>query len=415
MEENKIQTLKGFSDYIGIEAKKRNYAVKKFKETFELFGFEPLETPALEYKEVLLNKYGEEADKLVYTFKDKGERDIALRYDQTVPTARVMAMYRNNIPMPWRRYQIQPAWRAENPQKGRKREFLQCDIDIYGSSSALADAEILATSWQTLNNLGFENFTIEVNDRNILFKIMKASNVVENLYLSTIQTLDKLDKKEKSEIVEELEKKGVKKASIDNIFEELDKADPTEEIQNLITYSQKLGVEKDHIEFTPTLARGLDYYTGVIFEIKIEKYKAGSVAGGGRYDNLIERLSGFSIPAVGIAFGFDRIIEAMDELNLFPKDMASTKVLVITFGSEITKLASTVVKNLRENKIPTEIFPDENSKLEKQVKYADKKNIPWVIFVGPDEIKKNKVVLKNMKSGHQEDVSLKKLLSKIKN
>ncbi len=316
----KLQTLKGFRDFLPKELKKRRYALEIIKKTFEKFGFEPLETPALEYQELLLGKYGEESDKLVYKFNDLGGRGVALRYDQTVPTARVLAVNNQNLPMPFRRYQIQPVWRADNPQSGRFREFLQCDADIYGASSYIADAEMITLSYNLFKDLGFKDFKIYINDRNILYELMNYASIPTNLHLAVISTIDKLDRINKDELKEELRSLGLSQESVEHLFHHLDEAQVTEALNKVINLSQALGVEKEKLLFQARLARGLDYYTSTIFEIKIEEYKAGSVLGGGRYDNLIGKLSGVEIPAVGFALGFDRTIEAMEQFKLFPEE-----------------------------------------------------------------------------------------------
>lgn len=414
MDKVKLQTLKGFRDFLPVEARKRQYVINKIRETFDLFGFEPLETPSLEYQEVLLGKYGEEADKLLYTFEDKGGRRVALRYDQTVPTARVIANYQNELTPPWRRYQIQNVWRAEKPQKGRFREFLMCDVDIYGTKSPTADAEIIAVSYHALKELGFTKFKFLINDRVNLFNLMNSAEIPKENQLSAIQTLDKLDKKSQKEVIDELSEKGLTDEKINKIFDELDKSVPTSELENVIRTSFSLGVDKKSIEFEPSLARGLDYYTGTIFETVIDGYSAGSVAGGGRYDELIEKLSGVSVPAVGLAFGFDRVVEAMEQFNLFPKKFGRTEVLVTIFGTEQSRMSALVAATLREDGISTELFPDDKTKLDKQLKYANKKEIKYAVIIGPSEVKKDEVQLKNLDSGKQESVKLSELVENIK-
>jgi histidyl-tRNA synthetase len=413
MDKQKLQHLKGFRDFLPKEASKRQYLTNKFREVFELFGFEPLETPALEYQEVLLGKYGAETDKLVYKFKDLGGRKVALRYDQTVPTARILAMYRQKLPMPWRRYQIQNVWRAEKPQMGRFREFTQCDIDIFGTTSPLSDAELLAVGAALLKNLGFKKYKILINDRNILFTIMNKTKIPERLHLSSIQTIDKLDKKINEQVEEELFKKGLKVEQVHTIFEQIKKAKPTKTLSQVIKYAKLLGVTSSSIKFSPHLARGLDYYTSTIYEFTIPRYKAGSVAGGGRYDNLIKQLSGVDIPATGYSWGFDRLIEALVQSRLLPKEKTTTSVLVTVFSPDFTKMSTNVVKTLRENNINAELFPSDTESLKKQLKYADKKGIKWLIVIGPDEVKNNTVILKDLETGHQEDVALEKLVKKI--
>ena len=411
---SKLQTLKGFRDFLPEVLEKRQYALNIITKTFELYGFKPLETPALEYQELLLGKYGDEADKLVYQFQDKGGRNVALRYDQTVPTARVLAQYEKLLPMPWRRYQIQPVWRAEKPQRGRFREFLQCDADIYGSSSFLADAEIIALTNAVFKNLGFKNFKIFINDRSILFSLMKDANISGDLHLPVISTIDKLDRKTKEETEAELIEKGLSPETVNLLFEKIDSVKPTPNVLEMMKYSIALGVEKNKLFFQARLARGLNYYTSTIFELKIDEYKVGSVAGGGRYDKLIGALSGTNIPAVGIAFGFDRTIEAMQEQKLFPENLTKSSVLVSIFNRSLAEMSALVTENLRANRISAEFFPETTLSLKKQLKYADKKGITWLIVIGPDEVKKNKVLLKNLKTGYQEDVLLKDLVGKIK-
>jgi histidyl-tRNA synthetase len=413
MDKQKLQTLKGFRDFLPEEAKKRNYTLGIIRKTFKLFGFEPLETPALEYQEVLLGKYGEEADRLVYTFKDKGGRDVALRYDQTVPSARVLAMYQQKLPMPWRRYQIQNTWRAEKPQKGRFREFTQCDIDIFGTLSPLSDAELLTVGSALLKELGFKKYKIIINDRSILFDVLNKTDIKENMHLSVIQTIDKLDKKTKEEVEKELLDKKLSIKQVHNLFNQIDKEKPTDTLKKVLQYTKDLGLDQSIIEFRPSLARGLDYYNSTIYEFVIEGYKAGSVAGGGRYDNLIKQLSGIDIPATGYSWGFDRLIEAMNQFNLFPKEKMVTGVLVTIFNPDFIKESARVVRNLRDNSINAEIFPDESVSLKKQLKYADKKGVKWLIVIGPDEAKKKSIILKNLRNGHQEEVKLEDLVVKL--
>ena len=414
MDRTKLQTLKGFRDFLPKEARKRQYLVDKLKQAFELFGFEPLETPALEYKEILFGKSGEETDKLAYSFTDQGGREVALRYDQTVPTARVLGMYQNNLPMPFRRYQIQNAWRAENPQSGRYREFLQCDADIYGSPTPIADAEIISLTAYIYKFLGFKNFKIYINDRKILFELMNFASIPENLQFATVSAIDKLDRKSEDEVSDNLKGIGLSIESIRHLFHHLSESEPNNYLKEILKYANGLGVDDDNISFQARLARGLDYYTGLIFEVKIDEYKVGSVLGGGRYDKLIEKLSGTNIPAVGFGLGFDRTLEAMDMLKLFPDEGKRKGVLVTIFSPEFSEASFSTTKSLRDTNIEAEIFPDENAKLEKQLKYADKKGIKWLIVIGPEEVEKNTVILKNLKTGHQEDVKLNDLINKLK-
>ncbi len=388
------QTLKGFRDFLPTEARKRQYVINILRQVFESFGFEPLETPALEYEEVLLGKYGEEGDKLMYRFTDNGDRRVALRYDQTVPLARVVAQYQNELPMPFKRYQIQNVWRAENTQKGRFREFLQCDADIVGSISPLSDAEIITVAIKALEKLGFEGFKIIVNDRANFAGIEPLAVLI----------IDKLKKIGRERVLEELKKRGLPTKSFDQI---LDKT-LTEKLEEI---TEIVGDPK--VVFDSTLARGLDYYTGLIFEIEIEGYTAGSIGGGGRYDKLIGMFAGKDIPAVGFAFGFDRLIEAMTELNLFPQDLGGTKVLVTIFSPELEKNSLEISSRIRSNNINCEIYLDPNAKLDKQLKYADQKQIPYAIIIGPEETESGKVVLKNLNERTQETLALDEVIQKL--
>lgn len=414
----KVQTLKGFRDFLPGEARKRQYVINLLKGVFESFGFEPLETPALEYEEVLLGKYGDEGDKLMYRFTDNGGRKVALRYDQTVPLARVVAQYGSTsspqaIPMPFKRYQIQPVWRAENTQKGRFREFLQCDIDTLGLSSPLSDAEIIACAAKSLESLGLKNFKILINDRNIFSQLVyKGVISLENL-IPIIRIIDKTEKIGRIGVIDELGKIGFGSERATYILQTIEGYPPTKDLQIIFQFLENLGMEKEKYQFLPTLARGLDYYTGMIFEVEIEGYSAGSVAGGGRYDNLIGLFAGKQIPAVGVAFGFDRIIEAMDQLNLFPKDLATTKVLVTVFSKELESESIKATSRLRSNNINCELWLDPATKLEKQLKYADQKGIPFVVIIGPNEAQGNKVTLKDLRNKTQQTLPLDEQIAKL--
>ena len=399
----KPQTLKGFRDFLPAEKRKRDYVTQKIKKTFELFGFEPLETPTLEYSEVILGKYGKEADKMVYSFKDKGGRNLSLRYDQTVPTARVLAQYQNSLPKCFRRYQIQNVFRADKPQKGRYREFTQCDIDIFGSTSPIADAEIIACTYFAFKNIGYPKIILRINDRQTLFSSLKSFSTKTADVLSIIQTIDKLDKKDKLSVLQELIKKGLSSKNANAALAAVAGAALTPNLKQIIEQSKLLGVPNQAIEFTPNLARGLDYYTGMIFEVILPEYPLGSFGGGGRYDNLINKLSGYNIPAVGIAFGFDRMVEAADELNLIPKENTGAKVLVTIFEDPQPALAAAAV--LRQKNINAEVFPAQD-KIDKQLKYANRKGVNFVLMIGPDEAAKNMVTLKNMQTGKQKTITL---------
>lgn len=390
----KPQTLKGFRDFLPKDARKRQFVINTIKSVFESFGFEPLETPALEYEEILLGKYGDEGDKLMYRFEDNGRRKVALRYDQTVPLARVVAKYQNDLPMPFKRYQIQNVWRAENTQRGRFREFLQMDADIVGSDSPLSDAEIIAITIRSLEILGFKNFKILINDRSVFRDIPNE----------VIPALDKLKKIGEENVIKEMISKGISEEKSKDILEEIKTREKTEIINNCSQILNNIGIDGNILKFEPTLARGLSYYTGLIFEAEIEGYDAGSVAGGGRYDNLIGLFAGRQISAVGFSFGFDRLIEAMELFNLFPKDLSNIKALVTIFSKELQEKSLEVYKKLRDENINCEIYLDENTSLEKQLKYADRKSIPYSIIIGSKEVEENKVIVKNMRTGEQKTI-----------
>jgi len=408
------QTLKGFRDFLPEEKRKRDYLLAKIKQTFELFGFEPLETPTLEYASLLLGKNGKEADKLVYTFKDRGGREIGLRYDQTVPTARILTQYKNILPKFFRRYQIQSVFRADKPQQGRYREFTQCDIDIFGSTDPVSDAEIVATTYFAFKNINYPEIKILINDRQILFQSLNSyANDLVNIF-SLIQSIDKLGKNSEKEVIDELTKKGLAQSQAEKAIETMKKSKITNSLQQIIDHSIKLGVPKESLVFTPTLARGLDYYTGMIFEIVLPGYRAGSCGGGGRYDKLIEQLGSVNVPAVGIAFGFDRMIEAAEYFKIIPDKNLASQVLVTVFDNKSLDNSLKVTCQLREKNIKTEIFPAAE-KIEKQLKYAHRQKIPYVIIIGPEEAEKNSFKLKNMATREQKDVkNIEELINALK-
>jgi histidyl-tRNA synthetase len=403
----KPQTLKGFRDFLPPDARKRQYVIGVLKKAFESFGFEPLETPALEYEEILSGKYGTEGEKLMYRFTDNGGRGVAMRYDQTVPLARVVAQYgsasspqgQNLLPMPFKRYQIQNVWRAENTQKGRYREFLQCDIDTVGLDTASSDAEIITLAAKSFEALGFKNYKILVNDRSVFGDISAKAIII----------IDKLKKIGSEKVKEEL-----KINSFDpEILTKLQDTPLTERLALTIKIAGKMGIDKEKIDFDPTLARGLDYYTGTIIEAECPDYPTGSLGGGGRYDGLIGMFGSRSLPAVGFSFGFDRTIEAMDNLALFPPDLVTTRALVTIFSLEYADKSAEACAALRKKGINAELWLDPSTKMEKQLKYADQKNIPFVIFAGPKELEKNNLMLRNMKTREQEELTLEEIISTL--
>lgn len=403
------QLLKGFRDILPAEKQKRDIVAARIKAGFELFGFQPVETPTLEYASLLLGKYGTEADSLVYTFQDKGKRQIGLRYDQTVPTARLLSQYQHLLPRYFRRYQMQNVFRADKPQKGRYREFSQCDIDIFGSTSPLADAEILACTYHAYRNIGFTQVKLIINDRQTLISTLSPFTNPKVDVFSLIQSIDKLDKQTPTEVTAELVAKGLPQKDAQAALQAIEKADQSSNLQEIVAITTQLGVPAQALDFNPKLARGLDYYTGLIFEVKIPEYSGGSVGGGGRYDNLIEQLGGTKTPAVGMAFGFDRTVEAADELGLLTEVQAGAQVLVTIFDQALQSVSLDVAAQLRQAGIKTELYPALD-KMAKQFKVANEKNIPYVVVIGQDEQAAHKVTVKTMSTGEQQTLTVAKLI-----
>ena len=410
----KPQRLSGFRDFLPLQKRQRDFVLRKVIEVFERFGFEPLETPTLETSALLLGKYGTEADKLVYTFKDRGGREIGLRFDQTVPTARVLVEYRQQLPKYFRRYQIQNVFRAEKPQRARYREFTQCDIDIFGSTDPVSDAEIVACTYFAFKGVGYPKIILKLNDRQILFKNLKPFASDSISIFSIIQSIDKLDKIPASEVLEELNHKGLPEDKAKQVLFNIQTAAMSDSLQTIIDYTTALGVPEAVLQFSPALARGLDYYTGMIFEVSVPEFGTNSLGGGGRYDELIENLGGVSIPAVGIAFGFDRMVEAAMQLELISTEMLGTQVLVTVFDNAMLSSSLSLTQTLRQANIATEIFPGTTEKLDKQLKYADKKGIPYVVIIGPEEVAQNKVKLKDMRNRTEEMLNADELVKKLK-
>jgi len=415
MEEIESKILKGFRDFLPQQMAIRQKIFDIVKNVFESYGFDAIETPSLEYADILLGKYGEEADKLIYRFRDQGNRDVALRYDLTVPLSRVIAQYGNQLVKPFKRYQIQPVWRADKPQKGRYREFTQCDVDIVGSSSPLADAEIIAVIYDILKKIGFEKFTIRINSRQTLFSIIENAGVPTEKALLVIRSIDKLDKVSREEVEKELTVKTIEPEIIKKIFSSIEKAEPDLFLIDALSLIKKFGVPENFFKFDPTLARGLDYYTGPIYETIVEKPKIGSITGGGRYDKLIGMFTGKEVPACGTTIGIDRIIDVIDELNLWP-ELASTKnqILITLFDKSFLDQAVEISQILRIQNINNEIYLNFGDRLEKQLKYADKKGIPFAIIFGPEEIQKDTIILKNLKTREQKEIRKSNFIETIK-
>lgn len=403
----KLTAPKGFKDYLPPEALVRREVIGKITSTFTKFGFEPLETPTLEYEETLTGKYGEE-EKLIYKFETPGGDKVALKYDQTVPLARVVAQYGPNgaqkLPMPFKRYQIQSAYRGENTQKGRYREFTQCDADVIGVSTPLTDAEILALATEIYKNLGLD-VVIKINDRSLLAGI-------EPKYLAAI---DKLNKIGEEGVIKEMQDKGLPQGEAEALFEKVTQNQPTENLAEIIKLYQQLGYDETNLKFDPTLIRGLDYYTGLIMEVVLQTNpNSSSLCGGGRWDQMIGKFTGQDQPAVGFAIGLDRTIEAMIEQEVLSSTVSSTQVLVTIFSPELLNNSLAVVSHLRSKSINCEIYLDSTAKLEKQLKYADNKGIPYAVIIGPEEVQSGQVVLKNLAKRSQEKVTLEKLNEVLK-
>jgi histidyl-tRNA synthetase len=389
-----IKNLKGFRDFLPKEAAKRNWLRGRLIEIVEKWGYEPLETPTLEPLALFTGQIGED-EKLFFSFKDQGKRKVALRYDQTVPTCRVIGQYYNQLVFPWRRYQIQSAFRAEKPQKGRYREFTQFDLDIFGVASPLADAEIMAVNLDIYQQLGFKKVKILVNNRDLM----------QGIPYPAIAAIDKLKRIGKDRVIEEMIAKGIEEEQAKKYFDQVKKIQPDETIKIIFDYLQKSGYGPEHYQFEPTLARSFSYSQGPIWEIVIPEYAAGAVGGGERYDNLVEKISGQKIPATGIALGFDRTLEALEICGLLPQMKTDSRVLVTVFAPELHEKSIDLGKKLRDKKIKTEVYPDPMVKLDKQLKYADKKSLEWVAVIGPNEIENRTVSLKNLKTRTQVTVA----------
>lgn len=392
-----LQPLRGFRDFLPAEAKKRQWLRDQITKTFELWGFDPLETPTLEPLELFAGQIGEE-EKLFFKFKDSGDRDVALRYDQTVPACRVIAQYAQELPMPFKRYQIQPAFRAEKPQKGRYREFVQCDADIFGVESPLADAEVIALGLDIYRRLGFKKARVLINDRQLL----------KDLPYQAIVAIDKLKKIGNDGVVAEMVGKGIDEKKAKEYLDIVLNLKPNATIATILKYLKQQGFDQDWYAFDPTIARSFSYSSGPIWEIEIPglEGKSLSVLGGERFDGLVEKIAGFKVPGTGFGLGFDRTLEAAEELGLVPKFTTNAKVLVTIFSPELQSVSMQTVSRLRNANIATELYTNAEDKLAKQLKYANKKGIPYVVVIGPDEQIANSVVLKEMKSGNQQTLAL---------
>ena len=430
----KVSAYKGMRDFTPEVMIKRNYVIGIIEEIFRNYGFDPIETPAIELWDTLAGKYGDE-EKLLYTFEDRGKRKIGLRYDLTVPFSRFVANHLNELPRPFKRYQIQPVWRADKPQKGRFREFYQCDIDIIGVKSTIADAEILKILYSVLIKLGFKDFKININSRKLFNVLTEFLGVEKEKEFSIARAIDKIDKIGIDGVKEELNKYGFDNESIKKLedvlsvegentekLNELKKILGTaqsfqlfyDDINEILNYAEEFKLPSSFLNFNPFLARGLDYYTGPIFETTVISPKIGSITGGGRYDNLIGIFSNKSIPATGSSIGLERIITVMDELNMYPfEEKTYTKVLVAIQDKKLKKELIAITEFLRDSNIPTEIYLG-NKDLRGQINYAIKKGINLMLILGEDEIKENSVNIKILSENKQIKVKRGELLEEIK-
>lgn len=422
-------------DFLPADVRKREYVIGIIKEVYQSFGFEPLETPAVEDLDTLMGKYGEEGNQLIFKILKRGEKldllnakaeseltDLALRYDLTVPLARVVANNRNELPKFFKRYQIQPVWRADRPARGRFREFYQCDVDAIGSSSMMVEAELILAVTAILRRLGFSDFTIRLNHREVLADILDTAGVAADKHGVALVAIDKLDKIGSEGVAAELAERGISENAADmllNIFEQTQKIvddgkqvnrtivsnlinivsnEVLTDIGHILTYADDCPVQLD-----PSLARGLSYYTGAIMEISVPDL-AGSLGGGGRYDGLIGMFGKEQIPACGFSLGLERILVVMDERGMFPPEIAESTpadVMVTVWSEETVGESLKLAAELRSKGLRVSVYP-EPDKLGKQIKYADQIKVPWVCVLGESEIAAKQVTVKNMRTGTQE-------------
>ena len=445
---------KGTRDFSPIEMAKRNYIFNTIKEVFLLYGFQQIETPAMENLSTLMGKYGEEGDKLLFKMLNSGDylknapaemleqhdyihlipkiSEKGLRYDLTVPFARYVVMHRNDIQFPFKRYQIQPVWRADRPQKGRYREFYQCDADVVGSDSLMNEIELVGMIDEVFKRFGI-NVIIKINNRKVLSGIAEVIGAPDKIVDITV-AIDKIDKIGLENVNAELLEKGLSQDAVDALQPLLTLSGSNEEklatLSTLLASSEvgMKGVEelryvltnseaqqpKGVVELDVSLARGLNYYTGTIIEVKAKDVEIGSITGGGRYDNLTGVFGMPGTSGVGISFGADRIYDVLNTLELYPKDtLASTKVLFVNFGEKEGAQSLQYVMKLRANGIPAEIYPD-STKMKKQMSYANDKNVAYVAMVGETEMANGTIALKCMETGEQENLTIDEVISKLK-
>jgi len=455
MPSTKTQPARGMRDFLPDDVRKREYVIGVIKEVYERYGFEPLETPAVENIETLMGKYGEEGNQLIFKILKRGvhegtgEADLALRYDLTVPLARVVAEYRDKLPKFFKRYQIQPVWRADRPARGRFREFYQCDVDVLGSRSTLVEAEICAAAYEVLTKLGFDDFSVRINHRQALTGILAVAGVSLDKHEAALVALDKLDKIGREGVEKEFAARGINEPAAQNLlnlFSALsqlehaaDIADQTrqalnkailgrivefvgdnelgakgvEELQSILDFAETIGLT-DRLRIDPSLARGLSYYTGAIIEINVRDL-AGSLGGGGRYDNLVGMFLGHDVPACGFSLGLERILVVMSEREMFPPQLVSApaEVMVAIWNEETMAESLALAQSLRGQGLRVDLYP-EADKLGKQFKYASARSIPFVAVVGDDERAQGLVAVKDMKNGAQLAVRLEEITRIVK-
>ena len=449
---------KGTRDFSASEMVKRNHIFNTISSVFKKYGYQEIQTPTMENLNTLTGKYGDEGDKLIFKVLNSGDylsnipanklesrnsqlliseiSEKALRYDLTVPFARYVVMHRNEISFPFKRFQIQPVWRADRPQKGRYREFYQCDADVVGSESLINEAEFVLIYQEALTKLGLKDFTIKINNRKILSGIAEIIGKPELIVDMTV-AIDKLDKIGLDGVTKELIERGFTSSDIKTLNPIINLSGSNEEklnnlrsvlasseiglkgiseIETIFSYLDKFSILNTqysilNLELDITLARGLNYYTGAIFEVKTNEVAMGSIGGGGRYDDLTGMFGLSDLTGVGISFGADRIYDVLEELKLFPQSTSeSTKVLISNFDEKAEKFALPLLQTLRDKGISAEIYPS-SAKLKKQMTYADDKNIPYVILIGSDEMETGLLSLKNMKSGEQQKLTAEEIAS----
>jgi histidyl-tRNA synthetase len=429
----KPRIMKGTRDFLPEDMRVREHVIGIIKKRFENYGFAPLATPAMEYYDILTGKYGDEGEGLIFDLAYKGGREVALKYDLTVPMCRVIAQYQDKIVMPFKRYQIQPVWRAEKPQRGRLREFFQCDADIVGVKDAAADTEIIALITDVMGDLGFESSVTLVNHRKLLAGIMAHIGIDDARAAAAMRVLDKLDKVGEQAVKEEFAEAKFPAAAIDTLFSltettgdapadlarmagELSESGPAVEaladLTKIFRLLTEAGIDKKRVSFAPRLARGLAYYTGPVFETTVTTPKIGSLAGGGRYDGVIGLFTGIDVPATGMALGLERIIEVVNEQGMFAGAGSATAVLVIAFGEAEMGRAMQIAHGLRGAGVTTDVYTD-SGKLKKKFAYADRTGAAQVVIVAPDELARGMVKVKDMKTGEEKEVGVDKVAEAV--